>query len=97
MTTSVCLLLFGVIGVWYFAGDLSFRRRSVTKADLDSTTIMLLLVLFVFGTAKAACFPTNGSNVLWYPYQIPLRCCCGCKGGCRKIIKVVVYIFGLDH
>ena len=101
VTTSVCLLLFGVMGVWHFTGDLSFQAGGVLKkANLDKNTIMLLLALFSFGTAKAALFPFHkwlpNAMVAPTPVSALLHAVAVVKAGVFTIIKVVVYIFGID-
>ena len=58
VTTSVCLLLAGVAGVWYLTNNITFTPGGVFQgANIDKPMVMLLLALFSFGTAKAALFP----------------------------------------
>ena len=101
VTTSVCFLLFGIMSVWYLAGDLSFTPGGVlAKADLEPGMVMILLALFAFGTAKAALFPFHkwlpNAMVAPTPVSALLHAVAVVKAGVFTIIKVVVYIFGLD-
>ena len=66
VTTSVCLLLSGVAGVYFVSGTLEFTPGGVLAGKAESGTIMLLLALFAFGTAKPLFFLfTSGYRTQW--------------------------------
>ena len=57
VSTSVCFLLAGIVGVWWLTGDMAFTPGGILKGKVDDTTLMILLALFAFGTGKAALVP----------------------------------------
>ena len=100
VTTSVCLLLSGVAGVYFVSGTLEFTPGGVLAGKAESGTIMLLLALFAFGTAKAALFPFHkwlpNAMVAPTPVSALLHAVAVVKAGVFTILKVIIYIFGLD-
>ena len=79
VSTSVCLLLAGVVGVWYYTGSMDFVQGGILKGKVDDTTLAILLALFAFGTGKAALLPFHKwlPNAPWLhlPRSAPLRGC----------------------
>ena len=101
VTTSVCLLLAGVAGVWYLTNNITFTPGGVFQgANIDKPMVMLLLALFSFGTAKAALFPFHkwlpNAMVAPTPVSALLHAVAVVKAGVFTILKVVIYIFGVD-
>lgn len=101
VTTSVCLLLAGVAGVWYLTNNITFTNGGVFQdAGIDKSTVMLLLAFFAFGTAKAALFPFHkwlpNAMVAPTPVSALLHAVAVVKAGVFTILKVVIYIFGID-
>ncbi len=105
MGTSVGLLLFGVLGVHALAGTTRFTPGGVLAGPLadgnvSKATLGVLLGLFVFGAAKAAVMPFHrwlpNAMVAPTPVSALLHAVAVVKAGVFTILKVVVYIFGLD-
>ena len=101
VSTSVCLLLFGVLGVWHLSGNMDFTPGGVLDgAGLEPGTITLLLALFAFGTGKAALFPFHkwlpNAMVAPTPVSALLHAVAVVKAGVFTILKVIIYIFGFD-
>ena len=101
VTTSVCLLLAGIMGVWFLTGNASFTPGGVFQnVDVDPMVLGLLLGLFAFGTAKAALFPFHkwlpNAMVAPTPVSALLHAVAVVKAGVFTVLKVVIYIFGLD-
>lgn len=100
VSTSVCLLLSGIVGVYFIGGTLDFTPGGVLAGKAETGTIMILLALFAFGTAKAALFPFHkwlpNAMVAPTPVSALLHAVAVVKAGVFTILKVVVYIFGLD-
>ena len=100
--TSVCFLLSGVLGVWYLTGTLEFVNGGILvgKIDADSWLVSFLLALFAFGTAKAALLPFHkwlpNAMVAPTPVSALLHAVAVVKAGVFTILKVVVYVFGLE-
>ncbi|MBT6490259.1 MAG: monovalent cation/H+ antiporter subunit D family protein, partial [Deltaproteobacteria bacterium] len=93
-------LLAGVIGVWYFTGSMDFVQGGILRGKVDNTTLAILLALFAFGTGKAALLPFHkwlpNAMVAPTPVSALLHAVAVVKAGVFTIMKVVVYIFGID-
>ena len=102
VSTSVCLLLSGILGVWYLTGQMEFQVGGILQGDLkdDPWTVSFLLALFAFGTAKAALLPFHkwlpNAMVAPTPVSALLHAVAVVKAGVFTVLKVVVYVFGFD-
>lgn len=101
VTTSVCFLLVGIASVWFLTGTLTFTQGGVfTGGEYETWQIALLLALFAFGTAKAALFPFHkwlpNAMVAPTPVSALLHAVAVVKAGVFTVLKVVIYIFGLE-
>lgn len=101
VSTSVCLLLSGVIGVWYLTGTMDFTPGGIIAGKVeDSFVVSVLLALFAFGTAKAALIPFHkwlpNAMVAPTPVSALLHAVAVVKAGVFTILKVSIYIFGFE-
>ncbi len=101
MGASIGLLLPAIIAVWWLTGTTDFKAGGISGlAGLDSLWAMLLLLLIVLGTAKAALMPCHfwlpNAMVAPTPVSALLHAVAVVKTGVFLIVKVVVYIFGLS-
>ena len=101
VTTSVCFLLTGIVSVMVMTGTLEFTPGGVfTGGEYETWQISLLLALFAFGTAKAALFPFHkwlpNAMVAPTPVSALLHAVAVVKAGVFTVLKVVIYVFGLD-
>ena len=105
LTTSIAFLMFAIIWTWAVAGTLDFRSGGIlTDAFQDlritKTQLTILLALFAFGTAKAALMPFHfwlpAAMVAPTPVSALLHAVAVVKVGVFTIMKVVVYVFGLE-
>ena len=100
MGTSVLFLLPAVIYTWHVAGTTDFRPGGILPADLAPSTVAVLLALFMFGIGKAALMPFHrwlpAAMVAPTPVSALLHAVAVVKAGVFTVIKVIVYIFGLD-
>ena len=69
--------------------------------ELSNTEITILLLIFCFGVGKAALFPFHGwlpaAMVAPTPVSALLHAVAVVKAGVFGIIKIIVYIFGIDY
>lgn len=95
---SVALLLPGVILVQVLAGTTEFRPGGILPLDLDPMLASLVLVLLVFGTAKAALIPMHNwlpnAMVAPTPVSALLHAVAVVKAGVFTLLKTSAYIFG---
>lgn len=105
MGTSIGLLLFGCVAVYGVAGTTEFTAGGIlseplARGKVSKATLGVILGLFVFGTGKAAVMPMHrwlpNAMVAPTPVSALLHAVAVVKAGVFTILKVVVYIFGID-
>ena len=100
LTTSIGMLFLAVLWTWNVAGTLDFRPGGILAGRADDRTIAVLLILYAFGTGKAALMPFHrwlpAAMVAPTPVSALLHAVAVVKAGVFTILKVVVYIFGID-
>ena len=98
--TSVGLQLLAVVWTWVAAGTLDFQAGGILAGKVDPGLVGILLALFVFGIGKAAVMPFHrwlpAAMVAPTPVSALLHAVAVVKAGVFSIMKVVVYIFGID-
>ena len=100
MGTSILFLLPAVIYVWHAVGTTDFTAGGILPAGMDSSAVSVLLALFMFGIGKAALMPFHrwlpAAMVAPTPVSALLHAVAVVKAGVFSVVKVVVYVFGLD-
>lgn len=101
LATSIGLLLLGVILTYHVAGTLSFVPGGILAGHATPLMTGILLFLYAYGTGKAALMPIHrwlpNAMVAPTPVSALLHAVAVVKTGVFTIVKVVVYIFGIDH
>ncbi len=101
MGTSIVFLLPAVIYTWHVAGTTDFRPGGILPAGMDKGEVAILLALFMFGIGKAALMPFHrwlpAAMVAPTPVSALLHAVAVGKAGVFSVVKVVVYVFGLDQ
>jgi multicomponent Na+:H+ antiporter subunit D len=100
LSTSIIFLLLAMIWTWQLTGTLTFTDGGVFGESVDPTIVSVLLVLYVFGTGKAAMMPFHrwlpAAMVAPTPVSALLHAVAVVKAGVFTILKVAVYLFGID-
>jgi len=100
MTTSIGFLLLAIIWTWSLSGTLEFTPGGILDGKAEPAILGGLLLLFVFGTGKAALMPFHrwlpAAMVAPTPVSSLLHAVAVVKAGVFTILKVAVYIFGID-
>ena len=100
MGTSILFLLPAVIYVWHVTGTTDFTAGGTLPDGMDSGAVAVLLALFMFGIGKAALMPFHrwlpAAMVAPTPVSALLHAVAVVKAGVFSVVKVVVYVFGLD-
>jgi multicomponent Na+:H+ antiporter subunit D len=100
VTTSVCGLLFAILWTWHLTGTGEFTPGGILSGKVEDGLVPVLLALFVFGTGKAAVMPFHrwlpNAMVAPTPVSALLHAVAVVKAGVFTVLKIVVYIFGLD-
>ncbi|MDP2621326.1 MAG: proton-conducting transporter membrane subunit [Hyphomicrobiales bacterium] len=98
--TSMVLLLPAIVWTWYLAGTVAFTQGGILAGMASPATIGVLLALYVFGIGKAALMPMHfwlpAAMVAPTPVSALLHAVAVVKAGVFTVVKVVVYIFGVD-
>jgi multicomponent Na+:H+ antiporter subunit D len=100
LTTSIGLLLMAVVWTWQLAGTLDFRAGGILDGKAGPGTLAVLLGLYAFGTGKAALMPFHrwlpAAMVAPTPVSALLHAVAVVKAGVFTVLKVAIYIFGID-
>ena len=100
LSTSIAFLLLAVIGTWSVAGTLEFTNGGVFQEAANPAILGVLLVLFCYGIGKAAIMPFHrwlpSAMVAPTPVSALLHAVAVVKAGVFSILKVAIYIFGID-
>jgi len=100
LSTSIVFFLLAIIITWIISGTLQFTPGGVFDENVNTTLVGAILVLFVFGIGKAGIMPFHrwlpAAMVAPTPVSALLHAVAVVKAGVFTILKVVVYIFGID-
>jgi len=101
LATSIGLLLVAVIWSWTIAGGNSdFVEGGLLAGKVGPGTASALLILFAFGIGKAALMPVHfwlpNAMVAPTPVSALLHAVAVVKAGVFAILKVSIYVFGID-
>jgi multicomponent Na+:H+ antiporter subunit D len=98
--TSMVLLLPAIVATWALAGTLDFTPGGVLGGKASGAVIGVLLGLYAFGIGKAALMPLHfwlpAAMVAPTPVSALLHAVAVVKAGVFSILKVILYVFGLD-
>ena len=100
MATSMGFLLLAVVWTWKLTGNVSFTSGGILGGAAAPLVIGVLFALYVFGIGKAALMPFHrwlpAAMVAPTPVSALLHAVAVVKAGVFAILKITVYIFGLD-
>ena len=98
--TSIGLQLLAVGITWVTAGTLDFTEGGILSGKASDGLVVLLMALYLFGIGKAAVMPFHrwlpAAMVAPTPVSALLHAVAVVKAGVFTVLKVVIYIFGLD-
>lgn len=99
--TSIGLQLAAIIWTWIAAGTLDFTAGGILTDKVDPVLLPFLLALYMFGVGKAALMPFHrwlpSAMVAPTPVSALLHAVAVVKAGVFTVLKVVVYVFGLEN
>ncbi|HET9949786.1 MAG TPA: proton-conducting transporter membrane subunit, partial [Longimicrobiales bacterium] len=100
LTTSIGFQLLAIIWTWQLAGTVDFRPGGILAGTASSGVLGAILALYVFGIGKAAVMPFHrwlpAAMVAPTPVSALLHAVAVVKAGVFTVLKVAVYVFGLD-
>jgi len=98
--SSMVLFLPAIAWTWVLAGTLDFAPGGILAGKAGAATMGVLLGLYVFGIGKAAVMPLHfwlpAAMVAPTPVSALLHAVAVVKAGVFTVLKVVVYVFGID-
>lgn len=99
--TSIAFFLPAMIATWHYGGTLDFQSGGILAGTAASPAVLgVLLLLFFFGTGKAALMPFHrwlpSAMVAPTPVSALLHAVAVVKAGVFTLLKIAVYIFGTD-
>lgn len=100
LTTSIGLLLPAIVWTWVLAGSTDFRPGGLLTGHAGPAALTALFALYLFGIGKAALMPVHrwlpAAMVAPTPVSALLHAVAVVKAGVFTVLKVVIYVFGLD-
>ena len=98
--TSIGFQLIAIIWTWFLTGTLEFTPGGILNGKIEPTILPFLLALYMFGIGKAALMPFHSwlpaAMVAPTPVSALLHAVAVVKAGVFTVLKVIVYIFGID-
>ena len=100
LATSIGLLLPALVWTYALAGTTDFRLGGILAGRASHGVIMVLFALYLFGIGKAALMPFHrwlpAAMVAPTPVSALLHAVAVVKAGVFTVLKVTVYVFGLE-
>jgi len=100
LSTSIGFFLLAILWTWHLTGTLDFKAGGILSGKVAGPELIILLFLYVYGVGKAALMPMHrwlpAAMVAPTPVSALLHAVAVVKAGVFTVVKVVVYIFGLD-
>jgi len=105
ISTSIAFFLFAIVWTWHLTGTLDFAQGGIlqkpfVEGKISPVGLAALLALFTFGIGKAALMPFHrwlpAAMVAPTPVSALLHAVAVVKVGVFSILKIVVYVFGID-
>jgi len=98
--TSMVLFLPAIAATYVLAGTIDFVPGGILAGKAGGATLTVLLALYLFGIGKAAMMPLHfwlpAAMVAPTPVSALLHAVAVVKAGVFCVVKVVVYVFGLE-
>ncbi len=100
LSTSIGLQLLAIVATWTLVGTLDFTPGGILEGKVGPALAGLLFALYIFGIGKAALMPLHrwlpAAMVAPAPVSALLHAVAVVKAGVFTVMKVTVYIFGID-
>ena len=99
--TSIGFQLLAILLTWHLTGTLDFTDGGILEGQVGHGVGAILLLLYMYGIGKAALMPFHRwlpeAMVAPTPVSALLHAVAVVKAGVFTVLKVSVYLFGLDY
>jgi multicomponent Na+:H+ antiporter subunit D len=99
--TSIGFQLLAILLTWWLAGTLDFTDGGIMEGKVGHGVGAILLLLYMYGIGKAALMPFHRwlpeAMVAPTPVSALLHAVAVVKAGVFTVLKVSIYLFGLDY
>ncbi len=100
IVTSITFLLLGMVWTYVEVGTLDFRKGGLFTNGIGAGVLGVLFALYIYGIGKAALMPFHrwlpAAMVAPTPVSALLHAVAVVKAGVFAVLKVTLYIFGLE-
>lgn len=100
VSTSIAFLFVAILWTWSLTGTLDFEVGGILAGKVEGPLSGILLLLYIYGIGKAAIMPVHrwlpAAMVAPTPVSALLHAVAVVKSGVFCVVKVLVYVFGLD-
>ena len=100
LASSIGLQLLAITITYVIAGHGDFTPGGLLAGEIEGPLVGVLLALFMFGIGKAALMPLHrwlpAAMVAPTPVSALLHAVAVVKAGVFSVVKIVVYVFGID-
>ena len=101
LSTSIGLQLVGIVWTYAATGTLDFTPGGILAGKVEGWPLIVLLFLYMYGIGKAALMPIHrwlpAAMVAPTPVSALLHAVAVVKAGVFTVLKVTIYIFGVDY
>lgn len=101
LATSIGLLLPAIIWTWNVAGTVTFAEGGILADRLAGPALTVLALMYLLGIGKAAVMPVHrwlpAAMVAPTPVSALLHAVAVVKAGVFSVVKITVYVLGIDH
>lgn len=100
LATSIVFLLTAIVWTFVITGRTDFAPGGILAGNIEPSLVPILLGLYMFGIGKAALMPFHrwlpSAMVAPTPVSALLHAVAVVKAGVFTVLKVTVYVFGID-
>lgn len=100
MGLSILLFLPALVTIWAITGSVDFVSGGILEGKTEARTIAILFFMLIYGVGKAALMPVHkwlpAAMVAPTPVSALLHAVAVVKAGVFSLVKIAVYIFGID-
>lgn len=99
--STIIFLIPAILAIWYFTGNLDYAKNNLLSSLNEDYLASAILFFFIFGISKNCLIPFHNwiikTTVAPTPVSGLLHSVAAVKSGSIMILKVIIYIFGVNY